>query len=197
MLSERMRARLSAFAAGWCDPKIIVTEGGCWLWLGSLSGPYGKVNLPKGSPTKSVAAHRASYQHLVGPIPEGLTLDHLCMNKRCINPAHLEPVTQRENLRRGLVAHNVIERLKVIHRDNAAKRTHCRNGHQITSETTGVRANGGRVCLVCRAARRPARTVKLFCPNGHRRHEGTVKNGKCLMCQRERQLRYYYRRIAS
>lgn len=70
-------------------------EGDCWAWQGSIApNGYGKLG---GS-----WAHRLSYETFVGPIPEGLDLDHLCRNRGCVNPDHLEPVTRKENLRRGL-----------------------------------------------------------------------------------------------
>lgn len=70
---------------------------GCWLWEGALRGGYGRVKLDG----RTQAAHRASYELHVGPIPSGLVLDHLCRNRSCVNPAHLEPVTTEENIRRG------------------------------------------------------------------------------------------------
>lgn len=74
-------------------------DTGCWLWSGSKRGGYGRLNLTEVG--KTVEAHRASYEFHVEPIPEGLELDHLCRNRSCINPAHLEPVTNAENIRRG------------------------------------------------------------------------------------------------
>lgn len=68
--------------------------GGCWLWTGSQDGKgYGKTGRGR--------IHRIVYEELVGPIPDGLQLDHLCRVRNCVNPAHLEPVTGRENVRRG------------------------------------------------------------------------------------------------
>lgn len=71
--------------------------GDCWVWQGTLRGGYGRFRAGR----KTFSAHRVSYEHHVGAIPDGLVLDHLCRNRACINPAHLEPVTIRENIRRG------------------------------------------------------------------------------------------------
>jgi hypothetical protein len=77
---------------------------GCWVWTGTNSGhkkPYGNIRVhnSEGSPVR-VKAHRWAYEQFVGPIPEGLTIDHLCRNTLCVNPEHLEPVTHAENCRR-------------------------------------------------------------------------------------------------
>lgn len=77
--------------------------GECWEWAGSLSGNgYGITSRPYFGTS---VAHRVFYLSHVGPIGEGLDLDHLCRNIRCVNPAHLEPVTRSENLRRGLAGY--------------------------------------------------------------------------------------------
>lgn len=77
--------------------KIEIQNSGCWAWKGSLVGGYGSFFANK----RVVKAHRWSYEQFVGPIPDGLELDHLCRNTCCVNPAHLEPVTHAENVRRG------------------------------------------------------------------------------------------------
>ena len=79
---------------------------GCWLWLGSLTWQgYGRFKAGEfraNGTQRFVRAHRFSYELLVAPIPEGEELDHLCSVRSCVNPAHLEPVTHAENVRRGL-----------------------------------------------------------------------------------------------
>ena len=80
-------------------------EGGCWEWTKALhSRGYGQmITGSKTTKRHNVYAHRFAYETLVGPIPDGLVLDHLCRNPKCVNPAHLEPVTRQENIRRGAV----------------------------------------------------------------------------------------------
>lgn len=121
--------------------KIAVDPSGCWLWTASVDlHGYGRIN----AHGRTRVAHRTLYEELRGPVPEGLTLDHLCRVRRCVNPDHLEPVTHAENVRRGEAgAHN-------------KRKTHCKHGHEFTTETTRIRlVDGGRECLVCEKARRP------------------------------------------
>ncbi|GAA3948055.1 hypothetical protein GCM10022383_27280 [Microbacterium soli] len=76
----------------------IVRGPGCWEWSGTISSTgYGQVKIDG----RHVAVHRLSYELHVGPIPDGLVIDHLCSNRKCANPAHLEAVTQAENVRRA------------------------------------------------------------------------------------------------
>lgn len=114
---------------------------GCWLWTGATSR-YGFV----GGQGRNVLAHRAVYELLVGPIPDGLELDHLCRNKLCVSPWHLEPVTHRENLRRR-APHRTVGEWQT-------EKTHCPQGHEYTDENTYLRPEGrGRDCRLCRRAR--------------------------------------------
>lgn len=119
---------------------------GCWPWLGALASGYGSLSV-RGT---SRQAHRVGYELMVGPVPEGLQLDHLCRNRACCNPAHLEPVTLRENVRRGAAVRTGYQpgRVKV----SPTRKTHCRNGHAFTAENTYVWPNGQRRrCLTCHA----------------------------------------------
>ena len=106
----------------------------CWLWTGAITGGYGSFWIGTGT----VRAHRFSYEHLVGPIPDGLVLDHLCRVTKCVNPAHLEPVTTAENVRRGDAPQYLNHDPKVL----------CKRGHRL-DETAYIRRNGARVCHEC------------------------------------------------
>lgn len=108
---------------------VRVDSAGCWLWTGYRdAGGYGR---SRRSGTNTTA-HRVSYELHVGLIPPGMHLDHLCRVRHCVNPAHLEPVTPGENIRRG----------------EPANRTHCPEGHAYVPANTRVR-NGKRHCLTC------------------------------------------------
>jgi len=103
---EKRPARASGRHANWQDPveralaKFEIDESGCWVWRGSRFRT-GYANIAN-DPGKTRLAHRVVYEALVGPIPQGLVLDHLCRVRHCINPEHLELVTGLENTRRGL-----------------------------------------------------------------------------------------------
>lgn len=114
---------------------------GCWLWTGTVGNSrYGLIvgaRKPQGGHRKHLV-HRLAYENLVGPIPEGFTLDHLCKRRECVNPAHLEPVTLKENVLRA----------DGWARANAAK-THCPRGHEYTPENTYTNKRNMRTCRTC------------------------------------------------
>ena len=118
--------------------KIVADPHGCWIWQsGTNAKGYGQFKVDG----RAVRAHRFAYELLVGPIPDGLELDHLCRVRNCVNPAHLEPVTHTENVRRG-------ESFSAI---NMGK-THCPAGHTYDAENTYVTPNGKRNCRTCHRA---------------------------------------------
>jgi len=132
---------------------------GCWLWTGALNDEgYGAVRGPN---KKNTRAHRFAYEITVGPIPPGLTLDHLCRTRNCVNPAHLEPVTNKENLLRGegWAAKN-------------ARKTHCVHGHEFTPDN--IYTIPGRTWRECRKCRyiNGARKVKRISEERRLRREG-------------------------
>lgn len=120
-------------------------NSGCWLWTAScFFNGYGQTSF--GGRT-GIRAHRVIYELLVGPIPTGLDLDHLCRVRCCVNPAHLEPVTRSVNLQRGDVGDQRIG-------DRQRAKTHCPAGHEYTPENTMHRADRpGRICRACGRAR--------------------------------------------
>lgn len=109
----------------------------CWNWTGATNLGYGTFCISQ-RPTKVVRAHRYAYELLVGPIPTGLVIDHLCRNHGCVNPSHMEPVTNRENVLRG----------DTLPARNAAK-THCVHGHLFNDANTKITKGGGRRCRTC------------------------------------------------
>ena len=115
--------------------RITAEADGCWLWPGALTHDgYGRIQ----DQGKARLAHRVVYEHLIGPVPSELQLDHLCRVRRCVNPSHLEPVTLRENLMRG----NTPARLN-------ADKTQCPKGHEYAGDNLVNRADGARGCRAC------------------------------------------------
>jgi hypothetical protein len=109
---------------------------GCWVWTAAKHrGGYGAFWAGK-----RVLAHRFAYEVMVAPIPRGLQLDHLCRNRACVNPAHLEPVTQCENEARGV---------------KGALTTHCPKGHPYSGDNLILeKKHGWRKCRECHRERR-------------------------------------------
>lgn len=121
--------------------KVETDANGCWLFRGAINDMgYGVLNVGG----RNVRTHRITYEGLVGSIPEGLDIDHLCRVRGCCNPEHLEPVTRSENLRRGWAVR---------------KSTHCRNGHLFDEENLIRRDSEPwhRVCRACENNRKKAR----------------------------------------
>lgn len=112
----------------------------CWLWSSALFQGYGIFSLRRG---KTIRAHRLAYELLVGPIPDGLEIDHLCYVRRCVNPSHLEAVTTQVNVKRANARRWAA----------ATPNGCCTSGHPFTEENT-YRWNGKRWCKTCRNAHR-------------------------------------------
>jgi hypothetical protein len=126
--------------------KVRVLPNGCWEWTASRISGYGQFarTLPR-------LAHRRAYERLVGPVPEGLELDHLCRNRACVNTDHLEPVTGSENAMRGLRPIQL------------RSKRYCPHGHPYSGSNLYIRTDGARECRICRRehVRRHARKAQL------------------------------------
>lgn len=133
--------------AAYLSEKSVATDSGCVEWTAAISmDGYGKAWFDKGQ----VPAHRLAYSTFVGPLVPGLVIDHLCRNRKCINPDHLEQVTLRENCIRGVSKHMDAFRSGV-----------CMHGHKRTTENTRV-LRGRMTCRVCDARRqRDSKARKL------------------------------------
>lgn len=128
--------RLRPLAVRWAEN--VSKTAACWRWTGKVD-IYGYGYLSRGWPLRgNIGAHRAAWELLRGPIPEGLTIDHLCRVRLCVNPDHLEPVTNVENVMRG-------EGFAA----RAARQTHCKWGHPFDERNTYHYPKGGRGCRAC------------------------------------------------
>lgn len=118
--------------------------GPCWIWTGYCSKKgYGAMPVDG----RARGTHRLAYELLVGPIPDGLQIDHLCRVPACCNPAHLEAVTSRENTVRG-VSHNGLK-------------THCKHGHPFDAANTYVTRRGKRWCRACGKERKASKRTQI------------------------------------
>ena len=118
------------------DKRIYEDDFGCWIYTGPRHKGYGQASYQG----RRWQVHRLAWTLANGPIPEGKVLDHLCRNRACCNPAHLEPVTDRENIHRSPI-HN-------------ANKLRCKQGHPFTDENTGINRHKGRERRYCRTCQR-------------------------------------------
>lgn len=178
--------------------------GFCWYWIGGKTkGSSGYGSFYWGG--KHTVAHRWAYEFLVGPIAEGLELDHLCRNHPCVNPDHLEPVTRAENVRRG--------RGPDVTRELRRQVTCCPQGHPYAGDNLYTDMKGARHCRLCRAEQARLRYHKqrgdaplmlppgerMHCPQGHAYDEVNTyidKKGQrsCRQCSRDRSRKYQRQR---
>lgn len=128
---EALQKKLHSFSQ-------VDAESGCWNWMRAIvHGGYGQINT--GGRGCKARAHRVAYEVFVGPIPAGLVIDHLCRNRRCCNPAHLEAVTHQVNILRGVGI-----------TAQEALRTQCPMAHPYSTDNTGYTSRGHRYCRICK-----------------------------------------------
>lgn len=134
-MSPKMPTPAETMARFWSK---VDKSGECWIWTAYVSRDgYGRFR--GAGRASTLQAHRVAYEYLVGPIPGGLTIDHLCRVKDCVNPGHMEVVTRAENARRGALDS----------RPNRPRKTHCIHGHEFTPENAYRRPDGHRNCRAC------------------------------------------------
>lgn len=127
--------------------RIVITPSDCWTWTMSLNVGYGRATFQG----IAQSAHRFSYETYVGPIPDGLVIDHLCRNTACVNPDHLEPVTDAVNIARGESPSAASRRDEVC----------ARQGHAMSGPNLYVSPRGKRVCRECNHQRYVERKARL------------------------------------
>lgn len=133
----------TAFERFWSKVSFPRGGVGCWLWMGGkITGGYGNFSAGR----RMTGAHRVAWAMYRGEIPAGMELDHVrergCTSRACVNPAHLEPVTRKENTRRGDAGLHLVWA-------NRSKKA-CSRGHEYTELTTATNARGQRSCRVCK-----------------------------------------------
>lgn len=176
----------------------------CWIYTGAKQqGGYGTFGIgTRKANKKSVLAHRFSYELAIGPLPpksSGMQLDHICRNRVCVNPSHLQLVAARVNTLRSPIAPASVN----------ARKTHCKHGHPLEGVNLTVLANGDRSCRTCRNAiaersrRRqgynPRPAIRTRCQKGHPwipENIAVLSNGKntCKICLRVKDKRYREKR---
>lgn len=192
----------------WCSKvELPADPEGCWEWRGYRLRNYGRFwpggNVGRRRLRYDIPAYRYGYERFVGPIPEGLHLDHLCRNPGCVNPDHLEAVTCKENLRRAPHAPSTI---------NEAK-THCVAGHPLSGDNLTINVQGSRVCKACSYQRKkrylegislgipPRVSRKTHCKHGHELSGDNVYIGRasrvCRACHRASSARYYAKKVGG
>lgn len=139
----------------------------CWHWNGHVDRKTGYGYAWKNGVGGHAFAHRQFYMLHVGPVPEGLVLDHLCRNRGCVNPDHLEPVTQRVNTLRGIGPSAQL-----------AAQTHCKRGHELAGANLYLTPEGWRQCRTCRNECQRRFTAKR--PRGRRTVTGAMSNDELL-----------------
>lgn len=136
----------------WAKVQKSAASDGCWIWHGRIDKDgYGRAWSRRAR--KDKPAHRVAYEYLIGEIPAGLVGDHMCSNRRCVNPGHVRLCSPGQN--------TMAPWSRAPSLANARK-THCDNGHEFTAENTYTCANGWRQCNTCKMNRKHARIRKRF-----------------------------------